>query len=213
MNVLPTKTRVAALAAVAAIGLAACSSPDPSSTAPEPAPTTSAQASTDEKVNNGAAASKTKPTTAGVDSDVGKPQLAADSFVPSVQVLDVGTNETVDMQSIVPSDKPVLLWAWAPHCTSCRAEASGLEEFAATHKDKITVVGVGSQDDEGYAHEFIEDTGVQTPRMLWDPTFDSWRVMGITATPTWVLVNGDGSFNDGWIGPLPEDEILELIQS
>lgn len=214
MTLTSTRTRIATLAAVAAIGLAACSSPQPDSTTTESGPTASANTSTGNTGKpSSTPASKPTATTAGADSKAGTPQLAADNFVPSAQVLDVISGETVDMQSIVPSDKPVLLWAWAPHCPSCRAEAGALEEFSAANKDKITVVGVGSQDDESYARSFIEDTKVQTPRMLWDPSFDSWRVMGITATPTWILVNGDGSFVDGWIGPLPEEKILESINS
>lgn len=141
------------------------------------------------------------------------PELSESAFVPSVQVKDVRSGADVDLQSVVPHDKPVLLWAWAPHCPACRAEAAGLESFAGNNKKKLTVVGIGTQDDEAQAREFLADTGVTTPRMLWDPSFRSWQVMGITSQPTWILLNGDGSLIDGWVGRLPEDTILDRIQS
>jgi len=141
------------------------------------------------------------------------PAVSPDSLVPAVDVVDVRTGDTVNLGSVVPSDKPVLLWAWAPHCPSCRAEAGDLEKFAASHQDRLTVVGIGTQDDLDYARGFLEDTGVTTPLMLWDESFESWRTIGITAQPTWILVRGDGSFIDGWIGALPEDRILELLDA
>ena len=141
------------------------------------------------------------------------PELSQSAFVPSVQVKDVRSGDEVDLQSVVPHDKPVLLWAWAPHCPACRAEAAGLESFADNNRKNLTVVGIGTQDDEAQAREFLEDTGVTTPRMLWDPSFRSWQVMGITSQPTWILLNGDGSLIDGWVGRLPEDTILDRIQS
>ena len=140
------------------------------------------------------------------------PELSQSVFVPSVQVKDVRSGADVDLQSVVPHDKPVLLWAWAPHCPACRAEAAGLEAFAKENMKDLTVVGIGTQDDEAQAREFLADTGVTTPRMLWDPSFQSWQVMGITAQPTWILLNGDGSLIDGWVGRLPEDTVLDRIQ-
>jgi hypothetical protein len=83
--------------------------------------------------------------------------------------------------------------------------------LAANHLDQLTVIGIGTQDDLNYARGFLADTGVTTPLMLWDESFQSWRAIGITAQPTWILIRGDGSFIDGWIGALPEERILELI--
>jgi len=142
----------------------------------------------------------------------GSIELAANNFVPSVEVLDVRSGEKLDLQSVVPSKRPVLLWAWAPHCPSCRREAPALERFAAENKDAIKVVGIGTQDDQEYAQEFLKTTGVNTPQMLWDDSFESWRVMGITAQPTWVLVRGDGSLITGWVGGFPEQQILSAIE-
>jgi thiol-disulfide isomerase/thioredoxin len=201
------RLRLPALAAVALMLLAACgsvaSSESGSDVAADPA---TAVTSAPPSPEAPAAAS---PGPAATDL----PPVSPDSLVPAVDVVDVRTGDTVNLGSVVPSDKPVLLWAWAPHCPSCRAEAGALENFAASHQDRLTVVGIGTQDDLDYARGFLEDTGVTTPLMLWDESFESWRTIGITAQPTWILVRGDGSLIDGWIGALPEDRILELLDA
>ncbi|MBT8214083.1 MAG: hypothetical protein KJP12_02585 [Acidimicrobiia bacterium] len=35
--------------------------------------------------------------------------------LPAVEVLDVATGDTVDVSTFLPSDKPLLVWFWAPH--------------------------------------------------------------------------------------------------
>ena len=149
------------------------------------------------------ATSETPAAATGQSSDTG--------IVPAVEVIDVNTEAPVNLGSVVPSDAPVLLWAWAPHCPSCRAEAPELEEFAAANTDKVTVVGLGTQDDLAYAKEFVADTGVTTPQMLWDPTFFTWQQLGITAQPTWILVDANGEQLGTWVGALPTEQILALV--
>ena len=35
--------------------------------------------------------------------------------LPAVEVLDVANGDTVDVSTLLPADKPLLLWCWAPH--------------------------------------------------------------------------------------------------
>ncbi|NNK91834.1 MAG: hypothetical protein HKO87_05320 [Acidimicrobiia bacterium] len=35
--------------------------------------------------------------------------------LPAVEVLDVATGDSVDVSTLLPSDKPLLVWFWAPH--------------------------------------------------------------------------------------------------
>lgn len=46
--------------------------------------------------------------------------------------------------------------------------------------------------------------------MLWDESFKSWNEIGITSNPSAVLFAADGTPITGWIGPFPEDEVLQL---
>lgn len=46
---------------------------------------------------------------------VGSAAPASDSILPAVEVIEVTSEERVDVASLVPNDKPILLWFWAPH--------------------------------------------------------------------------------------------------
>lgn len=73
----------------------------------------------------------------------------------------------------------------------------------------MRVVGLGTQDSLGEAHDFLEDFDLTFP-MLWDESFLSWQVIGITSQPSAVMLQPDGTPITGWIGPFPEDEVLRL---
>jgi thiol-disulfide isomerase/thioredoxin len=134
----------------------------------------------------------------------------SNSVLPSVQVKDVAGGE-VDLAGLVPSERPILLWAWAPHCPICAGEAPAVEAFAKQNADAVTVVGIGTQDDLALAEDFVSTYGVSTPQMLWDPGFDSWTALEITGQPTWVLLSPGGEEIGRWQGGLPEDEILAKV--
>jgi len=53
------------------------------------------------------------------------------------------------------------------------------------------VIGLGTQDDFAYAEEFISTLGVDTPTMLWDPSFETWRRFGVTTNSQMILLSPD----------------------
>jgi len=63
------------------------------------------------------------PTTASPDTSQTPgsqtpPSAAAESFnsvLPDVEVVRIATNEELLLSSLTPSDRPLLLWFWAPH--------------------------------------------------------------------------------------------------
>lgn len=225
-----TKSALVSSLLIAGLLLAGCSAQSTSETSAQPTSASSDDQSATASASSTPEPSETKPSqsdasegkpkNAKADKDTAKgspskkdlPTLSDKSIVPSVTVKDVRTGKNVDLGSIVPNDKPILLWAWAPHCPSCRAEAGAVESFAKKNSGKVDVIGVGTQDDFDYAKRFISDTGLSTPRMLWDPGFESWQRMGITAQPTWILVDGSGNAINGGIGPIPEQAVEEYLR-
>ncbi len=72
------------------------------------------------------------------------------------------------------------------------------------------MVGLGTQDSLGDAEDFITDYGTQSFTMLWDESFETWQAIGITSQPSAVLLAANGEPIQGWVGPFPEDEVLQL---
>jgi hypothetical protein len=58
--------------------------------------------------------------------------------------------------------------------------------------------------------EFVGRYGT-TFTMLWDESFQSWLQLGVTSQPTAVLFTPDGTIITGWIGGIPEEQVLELV--
>lgn len=93
-----------------AVFVAACSSADGSAGDPSTAAGGSPQPS-----DTGSA----EPSESGPASPSGSADGAAatliDTDLPDVDVVDVVSGEVLNLRSLVPSDRPTLLWFWAPH--------------------------------------------------------------------------------------------------
>jgi hypothetical protein len=60
----------------------------------------------------------TTSSTTGTDGRPDSPttsSAAAASIVPAVDVVDVNTGQTVALRASIATDKPTLIWMWAPH--------------------------------------------------------------------------------------------------
>lgn len=77
-------------------------------TAPATSATTAARATT----ATAGPADTSAPTT-GASPSSGAP--AAPSPLPDVTVLDAGTGADVALAGLLPADRPLLIWFWAPH--------------------------------------------------------------------------------------------------
>ncbi|MGI9600549.1 MAG: hypothetical protein ACR2QE_01600 [Acidimicrobiales bacterium] len=110
--------RLLATVLVAGLLAAACGAGDPQQTATSDPQVTTSQASDPPEAAAGTSATTNQPDGAdpavevGVDPPPTEP-IATD--IPAVDTIDVRTGETVNLQSLVPSEKPLLFWFWAPH--------------------------------------------------------------------------------------------------
>ncbi len=89
------------------------------------------------------------------------------------EVVDLATGETVTIGDIVTGDRPVLVWSFAPHCGTCRAEAPVIDAFAKANEDKVQVIGIGATDTVEYAQDFKASTQVESS-ILWSQTSAIW---------------------------------------
>ncbi len=74
----------------------------------------------DDDVDAGATnppAETTVPDTAppGAATDTTAPVPTGESPLPQVEVRDVATGEMLQLAALLPSDRPLLVWFWAPH--------------------------------------------------------------------------------------------------
>jgi peroxiredoxin len=74
------------------------------------------------------------------------------------------------------------------------------------------VIGLGTQDSFKEAQEFVQRHDMQSFPMLWDPTFTSWRQLGVTGQPAAILFDRQGQALKRWVGPFDEGEVIELAR-
>jgi len=181
-------TRLLLLTVALSIGAVACGSPD-----------------ADTVAGNAGGGSPT-PTSAPNPAAGGGDRAVTD--LPDVEVVDLASGDTVNLQSLAAAGKPTLLWFWAPHCTFCMREAPELLAFADAHGDAVHILGIGARDDLDLAHEFVDRTDTDTLAMLWDPSGETWIHYGVTNQPTVVVLSPEGEVQGTWFRDFDEDGIL-----
>ncbi|MBA2350042.1 MAG: TlpA family protein disulfide reductase [Solirubrobacterales bacterium] len=199
-------------AALAALLLAACggSSDDVDSGIPSAsAPAAEAVTATTEVEGVEAPAGEGEAAEASAPAG-GADELPEGPKLPDVSVKDLagGSLSVADIKS----EKPVLVWFYAPHCPYCNEEAPKVEAFAKANADKLTVVGLGTQDSEQEAKDFVAEHGLKTPRMLYDESFASWQQLGIRSQPGAMMFDSDGVSRYTWVGAFDEQQALEVAK-
>ena len=61
------------------------------------------------------AATTAEPASTGTDAAAEDAAASAAGDVPALDMTDVYTGETVNLQSVASGETPLLLWFWAPH--------------------------------------------------------------------------------------------------
>jgi hypothetical protein len=72
-------------------------------------------------------------------------------------------------------------------------------------------VGLGTQDTREDAEAFDKRGGTKHVLMLWDPSFESWQKLGITAQPVGMLFAADGKLIARFQGRIPEAKVLKAL--
>lgn len=72
---------------------------------------------------------------------------------------------------------------------------------------------MGTQNALTDAQDFRARNGVETLRLLWDDSFDSWEHFEVTSQPAAVLLDPkDGSVIERWQGELDQERLDEILR-
>lgn len=83
--------------------------------------------------------------------------------------------------------KPVVLWFWAPWCTTCLQEEPNVVALSRQYQGKVAVVGVSSL----ATVQMIDDIAKQIPSIinLVDPKLGVWNHFGVQAQSTYLVLD------------------------
>ncbi len=135
----------------------------------------------------------------GSTSEAGAAPAALDFTATTV------SGETFEASSL--SGKPVVFWFWAPWCSTCRAQAPGVQSLAEKYGDDVSVVGVGGLSDEDAITDYAEEVTGFT--QLVDPEGAVWRTLGVEAQSTYLVLDSAGATVEQ--GYLDDDALVAVV--
>ena len=89
--------------------------------------------------------------------------------------------------------RPVVLWFWAPWCSTCMGQAAAVAELAKEYDGKVTMIGIAGLDQSTKAmNQFVTEGEVANVTHLNDKAGVVWRKFGIKEQSVFVMINRSG---------------------
>lgn len=126
---------------------------------------------------------------AGSGAGRGSTGAAAAATAPALTASTL-SGGTFDLATV--SDRPTVLWFWAPWCTICRAEAPEIAAAVDRLGDEVRVLGVPGRGAEDDMQAFVDDTGVGDLEHVVDADGQIWSAYGVISQPAFAFIDASG---------------------
>ena len=136
-------------------------------------------------------------------------QAEIGSPAPNVR-LDFLGGDTAQLAEIAGTGTPVVLNFWSSTCAPCVNEMPAIETVSQQVGDRMTIIGIDSQDTVESGEKMVEQTGV-TYRNARDPQAQISTVFGALVLPRTVLIDADGTVVAMHSGELNVETFTELL--
>ena len=106
----------------------------------------------------------------------------------------------------------VVLWFWAPWCTSCRAEGPRVAQVAEAYADDVRIIGVPGRGQVPAMNQFVDDTGTGALEHVIDDDGSIWTAFEVYGQPAFAFLDGSGEIEVfvGTLGSALEDRVAAL---
>jgi cytochrome c biogenesis protein CcmG, thiol:disulfide interchange protein DsbE len=154
--------------------------------------------------------SRPAKTTPATFADPPLPALKPGSLAPAFSLNRLGGGTPVTLSEF--RGRPVVLNFFASWCTNCQAELAGFASFAREHADRVSVVGVDTNDSDGSAaKKLLERVGADYPVAL-DPLGKIATSYLIQALPVTYLIEPDGKVAGTAFGQMTTSQLESWLK-
>jgi|GEM_PF-479325 len=194
MNTVST-ARLAAIACVAGLALAACataSSPEDEPSSPEPTMSATHDAMDDSMEDE--TMEKDSTDDAMEDDSMEDDSMdKADGEVPEQLQFTTATLSGAAFEGASLVGQDAILWIWASWCPICQAEAPVIADTIGELPEGVTMYGLAGNSDLGSSQGFVEDYELEGIEHLFSEDGSLWSNFGISYQPALVMINDDGT--------------------
>jgi len=129
--------------------------------------------------------------------------------IPSESLTPIGA---ADLEGILAGQRgtPVVVNIWASWCAPCRAEAPLLQRAHADLGDKVTFIGVASNDRAKDAAGFIDRFEITYPNLL-DEMGEVTTLLEMSGFPTTYVFGRDGVLRAKVTGGISERQLAAVV--
>jgi thiol-disulfide isomerase/thioredoxin len=132
--------------------------------------------------------------------------------VPAVSLPRLDGSGDFELASLASTERPTLLWFWAPWCSVCNSQAEKIEALALQARGTLDVVAIGGRDDLENGPAFVERHDFRSPTVLFDESMAVWREYRIPGQPGAILLDTDGRERGRWLGAFDTNLALEAAK-
>jgi len=127
----------------------------------------------------------------------------------NVIVSDIDGQE-INTASLRDAGRPILINFWFSNCQPCKREMPALQAAFEKYADRVTFVGINTQDSAKVTQAFAQDLGV-TYQLWRDPNGKMLVANGVSIFPTTLFVSTDGTIIKQVSGELTAEAITTAL--
>jgi len=127
----------------------------------------------------------------------------------NVIVSDIYGQE-INTASLRDAGRPILINFWFSNCQPCKREMPALQAAFEKYADRVTFVGINTQDSAKVTQAFAQDLGV-TYQLWRDPNGKMLVANGVSIFPTTLFVSTDGTIIKQVSGELTAEAITTAL--
>ncbi len=139
-----------------------------------------------------------------------KPKEVKNNSLEEFTSKELFSNEQLNSKDIIKNNKFTLVNIWSSWCVPCRLEHSVLMDLSK--KNNLNIVGLNYKDKKNNAIKFLNELGNPFSKVFTDPDGIISISLGAYGVPETFLLNNKSKVIEKYIGPLTNDNILEIIK-